>query len=129
MKKMLAIDFGLSFMGLATNFDSSVEPLATIKVKSLKHTIDRLVSICQTHQIEHLVMGLPEGKIKNTVLGFGKKLEKQTGLKLSFQAEDFTSKQAWQKMIEAGKPQQKRKKDSHSVAACLILQDYLDNIN
>lgn len=129
MKKILAIDFGLSYMGLATNFEKIVEPLAVLKIKNLQQAIDRLTSICINQKVEQIVMGLPEGKIKNTVLGFAKKLEKKTKLEVVFHSEDFTSKQALQKMIEAGKPKQKRKKDSHSVAACLILQDYLDNMS
>lgn len=128
MKNFLALDFGLSHMGLATNFNSVVEPLITIKIKSLQQAITKLTSICKTYKIEHLVLGLPEGKIKNTVLGFAKKLEKQTKLKVSFEDESFTSKTALEKMIEAGKPMRKRKKDSHSIAACLILQNYLDNM-
>lgn len=126
MKKILSIDFGLSFMGLATNFETVVEPLPALKIKNLNQAVEKISSICQKEKIETIVMGLPEGKIKNTVLGFAKKLEKQTGLKISFQAEDFTSKQALEKMIEAGKPMKKRKTDSHSVAACLILQNFIE---
>lgn len=125
--KILAIDFGLKHIGLAVNQGSLIEPLKHLKIDNLEQGINKIALLCQENKIEQIVIGLPEGRLKNTVIGFSKKLEKSTGLKVFFQPEDFTSKKAVQKMIEANKPLRKRKKEEHLVAACLILESYLDD--
>ena len=126
--KILALDFGLKNIGLATNQDKLVEPLKPIKIKNLKQALDKINLICEQNRFEKIAIGLPEGKLKTTVLGFGRQLETKTNLKVALVPEDFTSFQAREKMIETDKPLKKRKTEEHSIAAGLILEEYLDTM-
>ncbi len=128
--KILSLDFGLRNIGLATSQGQLAEPLKSIRInRGLKQAVNKIALICQQNKFEKIVIGLPEGKLKATVIGFARQLEKKTNLKVDFLPEDFTSFNARQKMIEGGKALKKRKTDEHTVAACLILQEYLDTMN
>ena len=124
--KTLGIDFGLINFGFAISKGSFVEPLGQLKVKRWQDAVKKTKCICQKNKIEKIVVGLPEGKLKNTVIGFSRKLKEKTNLPIVFQPEDFTSKEAVKKMIEAKKPLKKRQKQEHIFSACIILQSYLD---
>lgn len=123
--KILAIDFGLSRFGLAVSTGQLIEPL--LSLKNNQATIKKLGDLCRSNQIEKIILGLPEGRIKNSVLDFGKKLQQSSALPVSYEPEDFSTKEAREKMIEIGKPRRKRKTDEHQISACLILQSYLEN--
>ena len=56
-----------------------------------------------------------------------KRLEQEAGIKAHFQEEDFTSKQAVEKMVESGKPMMRRRKEIDMVSACLILENWLSS--
>ncbi|HUV47010.1 MAG TPA: Holliday junction resolvase RuvX [Candidatus Bathyarchaeia archaeon] len=126
--KFLGIDFGLCFFGLAYSEGELAEPLGQFKSSNLSEALKRIKKICQDKNIDHIVIGLPEGKLQPTVIGFSHKLKKQTRLPIVFQAEDFTSQEAVEKMITSQKPLKKRQNQEHSFAACLILQEYLDTM-
>jgi len=123
---ILAIDFGLKNIGLAISNGELAEPFGQIKVSYPQKAIEKITSICEKNKIEIIVVGLPEGKLVKKIKEFGKQLKKATSLSVVFQDETLTSKQAVKKMIEAKKPLKKRQKQDHTFAACLILQDYLD---
>jgi putative Holliday junction resolvase len=124
--KILAIDFGLKNIGLALSHGDLAEPLDQIKVLDLQKAINKLTSICQENKIELVVIGLPQGKLVKKIKKFAQELKKATQLKVFFQDETLTSKEAVQKMVEAKKPLKKRQSQKHAFSACLILQDYLD---
>ena len=126
--KILSIDFGLKNIGLAISSGELVEPFGQIRVSDFSQTIDKLVILCQKTQIELIVIGLPEGRLVKTIKKFGSQLKKASNLPMVFQDETLTSQEAVKKMIEANKPLKKRQKQEHVFSACLILQDYLDNI-
>jgi putative holliday junction resolvase len=124
--RILGIDFGFKNIGLAYSEGEIAEPLAGFKVKTYKQLLKRLVAVCRERQISLIIIGIPEGKLEDKVKKLAFDLRKNTGLKVEFQDETLTSKQAAAKMIESGKPKLKRQKQQHIVAACLILQSYLD---
>lgn len=124
--KLLAIDFGLKHLGLAIAEANLAQPYLALKVSDQVQAINRLSQICQKEKITKIILGLPEGALAYKVKDFGEELKKITKLPLVFTDETLTSKEAIQKMIEAGKPKKFRQKSDHLFSACLILQNYLD---
>ena len=126
--KILGIDFGLNNFGLAISDGVLAEPLRQIKVSFPQQAISKLRSICQKNQVQKIVIGLPEGRLVEKIKEFGKELKQAVNIPVVFQDETLTSKKATEKMIEAQKPLKKRRKEKHVFSACLILQDYLDQL-
>lgn len=57
---------------------------------------------------------------------FGELLEKESGINVSYQDERLTTVSAERVLLEADMRRDKRKKVIDKVAACFILQAYLD---
>ena len=103
-----------------------MEPLEAFEVESLKEAWKKITLVCQREKIERIVLGLPKGRLASKVKKFGRELKEKTGLPVFFQDEDLTSQEAVREMIAIGKPKKRRKKEEHLLAACLILESYLD---
>lgn len=123
--KYLGVDFGLRRIGLATSEGSLTSPFKTIEVKGLKDAVEKVSQIVLREGFEKIVVGLPEGKIGQTVLGFVNKLKK-LGWDVETTDETLTSQQALQQMIEGNIPRKKRKVND-DIAAAIILQNWLDS--
>ena len=120
----LGIDFGLKRIGLATSDGNLASPFKTIKVKSLKEAVEQVVKIVQEMELPKIVVGLPEGKMGQTVSGFINRLKKE-GLDVESTDETLSTQQALQKMIMLNIPKEKRRV-SDDMAAAIILQNWLD---
>jgi len=125
--KVLGMDFGLANIGLAIMENGLVEPLAKIKYKDEKKAIAKINKICKKEEVELLVVGMPKGKMVNRIRGFAKRLGEKTGLGVEFEDESFTSREAVKRMIEAGKPMSKRRKEQDMIAACIILESWRED--
>jgi len=123
--KYLGIDFGLKNIGLSFAEGPLAEPFVQKKYKNFNKLLTYLVKICQKEKIDIIIIGLPEGNLKNNVKKLGSNLKSFTNLPIFYQDETLTTKEAQQKMIQANISQKKRRQD-HRAAATLILQDYLD---
>lgn len=121
--KLLGVDFGLSKIGLAISEENLARPLGVIRHSA--KSIPRIVRICREDQIEKIVLGLPEGKLKEKVEKFAQELSQASALPIEFQDENLTTQEAIVKMIEGGKKKQKRQKLEDAFAAACILQEYL----
>ena len=126
--KYLGIDFGLKHVGLAVAEGPLAEPLGEKKYSQQEKLFNYLNSIIIKQQIDKIVIGLPEGRLADTVKNFADQLKQLTNLPIFFQDETLSTQEAKLKLIAAHAPQKKRRFD-HSAAAALILQDYLDMIN
>ncbi|MFH0863967.1 MAG: Holliday junction resolvase RuvX [Candidatus Gottesmanbacteria bacterium] len=122
--KYLGIDYGNAKIGLAMSEGKLAEPIGSIKTLNSK---SQITNICERDVIEKIVIGISEGKMAMQIKKFGDELETVINIPIEYWDETLSSIQAREKMIEAGKPQMKKKTDEHSIAAALILQDYLDN--
>lgn len=123
--KYLGIDYGEAKIGLAVSSGEIATPQGVIGRRQLK----ALALFCQQNKIEKIMIGLSEGRIAEKTKRFGQELAKLTGLPVEYYDETLSSQQAREKMIEAGKPQRKKKLDEHALSAAIILQDYLDNLS
>jgi len=136
-KKVLGVDFGERRIGLAVSRGNLAEPFSVVEVSGpsslrLRRVVHQLAKICKQEKIQQVVLGLPLdsrgqlGPQARKVKSFGQKLAQETGLEIIFWDETLTSREALAKMIEAGRPQRKRRRRD-DVAAALILQEYLDS--
>lgn len=124
--KYLGIDFGLKRVGLATSDGELTSPLQTIEVKGFKDAISQVSKIIKKGEFEKIIVGLPEGKMGQVVLGFIKALKKQ-GLDVIEADETLSSQKAIAQMIELNIPKNKRQTND-AMAAAIILQDYIESV-
>lgn len=123
--KYLGIDFGLKRLGLATSEGNIASPFRILEVNSLKDAVEKVVEVAQKEEFGKIVVGLPEGKMGQTVLGFVNKLKKM-GWDVETADETLSSRDALKQMIEENIPKKKRQTND-DIAAAIILQNYLDN--
>ncbi len=128
----MGLYFGVWRVGLAVSRGQLAEPLSIVEVTNQNSAVEEIAKTCQREKIEEIVLGLPldsdgqVGPAAQKVKEFGQKLAKRTGLEIIFWDETLTSEEALAKMVEAGRPRQKRR-HLDDVVAALILQEYLDS--
>lgn len=122
----LGIDFGLKRIGLAFSEGELATPFKTLEVRNFKDAIEQVRNIIEEEGVEQIVVGLPEGKIGQTVLGFIKALKK-SGFKVIEADETLSTQRAAAQMIELG-ISRKNRQSNDATAAAIILQNYLDSL-
>lgn len=132
--KLLGIDYGRKRLGLAVCGPLRVAcPLATITWSSRDEVIAALAEVIREHDIEKLVIGLPKnmdnslGEMAHEAEQFATMLREHFALAVELWDERLTSWQAEQLLRTAGLSRWRRKRHRDSVAACLILQSYVDS--
>lgn len=133
MARILAIDYGLKRTGIAVTDELQIiaSGLTTVNTKELLNFLKDYLS---KEEVELIIVGEPK-QMDNTasesealILPFLEKLKKQFPL-IPIQRIDerFTSKMAFQTMIDGGlkKNQRKNKALIDEISATLILQSYL----
>jgi len=133
MGRILAIDYGTKRTGIAVTDELQIiaSGLTTVDTKSL---ISFLVDYVNLEKVEMFVVGLPK-QMNNTaseseihIQSFLKKLNKAIPeIPVERIDERFTSKMAFQTMIDIGlsKKQRQNKALVDEISATLILQSYL----
>jgi putative Holliday junction resolvase len=134
MAKVLAIDFGTKRTGIAVTDDLQIiaSGLTTVRTHDL---FDFLKKYLSENQVEAFVLGDPkklDGSATDStahVLGFKKNLGTTFGLPIHMIDERFTSKMAFQTMIDSGlkKKQRQNKGLVDEISATIILQSYLES--
>ena len=133
MGKIVAIDFGLKRTGIAITDASNIiaSPLTT--VDSI-HLMTFLIETVKKENVTTIVIGDPKRlnneatHITENVYLLKEALEKQfPTVKIELMDERFTSKMAFQSMIDNGmkKKQKKKKGMIDQISAAIILQSYL----
>ena len=135
MGRLLAIDYGSKRTGIAVTDEMQIiaSGLTTVETKNL---IPFLKTYCKDELVELFLIGLPKqmnnqlSESEPLILKFIKILEKEIP-HISIQRVDerFTSKMAFQSMIDSGlkKKQRQNKALVDEISATLILQSYLHN--
>jgi len=133
MARILAIDYGMKRTGIAVTDELQIiaSGLTTVNTKDL---LSFLKDYTAKEKVELFVVGEPK-QMDNTVsesealiLPFLEKLQKQfPNIPVQRVDERFTSKMAFQTMIDSGlkKNQRKNKALVDEISATLILQSYL----
>ncbi|MBT8260586.1 MAG: Holliday junction resolvase RuvX [Bacteroidia bacterium] len=133
MGRILAIDFGLKRTGIAITDEMQIiaSGLTTVETKNLLSFLD---SYLKEENVELFLIGLPkqmnneDSESEQYILPFITKLEnKYPTIPIKRIDERFTSKIAFQTMIDSGlkKKQRKNKALIDEVSATIILQSYL----
>lgn len=135
MGRILAIDFGTKRVGLAATDPLQIiaSPLETVANKDI---FTYLKSYFEKEEVEKLIVGMPKNlQNKDThstegVRKFISKLELDfPSMKIITVDERFTSKMAFQTMIDGGlkKKDRKNKETVDKLSATIILQSYLES--
>lgn len=130
-----AIDLGKARTGIAvcdkTEFLAS--PYTVIEEKYQPKTLEKVAEAVKEAGAELLVVGLPknmdgtEGESAQNARAFAKELEELTGLRVFMQDERCTTVTAHNYLNNTNTRGKKRKSVVDSVAATIILQDFLDS--
>lgn len=134
MARILAIDYGLKRVGVATTDPLQIIATALQTVES--HQIIVFLEKYMAHEpVEKIIVGMPsrlngaDSHITQKVVKFIEQLrQKFKGIEVLPHDERFTSKMALQSMIMAGvgKKERSHKPNVDMVSATIILQSYLE---
>jgi putative Holliday junction resolvase len=135
MGRLLAIDYGSKRTGIAVTDEMQIiaSGLTTVNTKNL---VSFLKTYCESELVELFLIGLPKqmnnelSESEPLILKFIKILKKEIPhISIERVDERFTSKMAFQTMIDSGlkKKQRKNKALVDEISATLILQSYLHN--
>ena len=135
MGRLLAIDYGSKRTGIAVTDEMQIiaSGLTTVDTKTL---MDFLKSYTTKESVNLILIGLPKqmnnelSESEPLILKFIKRLTKELpDMPIQRVDERFTSKMAFQTMIDSGlnKKQRKNKALVDEISATLILQSYLHN--
>ncbi len=132
--KAMGIDFGLARIGIALSDDTKflASPYVVYKRKNEEQDISYLCDLIKTKNVDEIVCGLPmnmqgeEQKIASLTREFMQKVAENTNVKICFEDERLSSVMAEDMLKQTEKDWKKRKEKLDSVAASIILQDYLD---
>jgi putative Holliday junction resolvase len=132
--RYLAIDFGERRIGLAISDDDErmAIPVEVVARSSDAQAIDAVLAIAGREQAQAIVVGEPlrldgsEGDAARRARGFAAKLGAATSLPIVLHDEALTSHEAASRLREAGVKRRRQREAVHSVAAQILLQDWLD---
>lgn len=132
----MALDYGTVRTGIAVTDELQLiaSGLTTVDTSKL---MDFLEDYCQRETVEKLILGLPK-QMDNSPSESEKAIQafiaivniKMPDMKIERQDERFTSKMAFQSMLDSGMKKSKRRQKGlvDEISATLILQAYLDRI-
>ncbi|MCF8308108.1 MAG: Holliday junction resolvase RuvX [Bacteroidales bacterium] len=137
MGRIVAIDYGKKRVGIAATDELQMIANGVTTVEAAK-VIDFLKDYCSREPVERFVIGEPkqmnntESEAVDFIKPFLKKLSKAfPDMPVERMDERFTSKMAFQTMIDSGiKKKQRQNKDLvDQISATIILQSYLESKN
>lgn len=134
--RIIGLDLGTKTLGIAVS-DATGMIATGIKTIHFEENnpelaIPELEEIIKEYGAELLVLGLPKN-MNNTIgfaaersITFKKIIEEKLGIKVDFQDERLTSVTANNVLLSADVSRKKRKEKVDTMAATIILQNYLD---
>ncbi|RDY60986.1 Holliday junction resolvase RuvX [Flagellimonas nanhaiensis] len=136
MARILALDYGKVRTGIAVTDELQLiaSGLTTVETKELLPFLEGYV---EKENVERFVIGLPKqmdntpSESESLIQVFLKELSKKfPEIPVERQDERFTSKMAFQSMLESGMKKKKRQNKAtvDQISATLILQAYLNRI-
>jgi len=129
---ILCIDFGLKRIGVAVGSTDSGLAFARDVLSNDRHLIEHLDALIKLEVVEKILVGLPlkrdrsAGDIDQELQKFALQLKKRFSLPIEMVDERYTSKIAAKKLHAIQMKAKKQKKTLDSVAAQLMLQDWLE---
>ena len=133
----MGLDFGSRTVGVAISDEllltaQGIEIIERKEENKLRRTLARIEELIVEYGVEEIVLGLPKnmnnslGERASLSMEFREKLERGPGLPVTMWDERLTTVAADKAMMEAGIRREHRKEHVDKIAACFILQGYLD---
>lgn len=136
MSKILAIDYGTKRTGFAISDESRIFAFG-LSTQETKNNITYLETLIPKEKIETIVIGIPK-KLNNELAEIVPKIElfkrqlknKFPDIKIIDVDERFTSKMAFQSMIDNGMSRKDRQNKAlvDEISATIILQGFLETL-
>jgi putative Holliday junction resolvase len=134
--KLVAIDYGRRRIGLAASDEQAITVRGLATIDRLKHpdTLDTLARIIQQEKPERIVFGLPldcddrETTMSLEVREFARQLSERLPIAIEFFDESFSSHRAAELLRFRKKKTRQDKAMVDRMAACLLLQEYIRNM-
>lgn len=134
--RYLGIDLGSKTVGLAIS-DTTLTIASSLKTiffkdENYSSTIDEIKEVIKEYNINKIILGLPKnmnntlGERANITIKYKELLEASINIPIILFDERLTSVISNSILIEADISRKKRKKKVDSIAAQIILQDYLN---
>ena len=134
----MGLDLGSKTVGVAISDPmlitaQGIEIIRRKDENKLRQTLARIEALIVEYEVEEIVLGLPKnmngtlGERAQASLAFQEKLARRTGLPVVMWDERLTTVAADRAMIEAGIRREDRRDHVDKIAACFILQGYLDS--
>ena len=136
--RLLGIDYGTKRIGLAITdpLEITVQPVSVLHRKSLASDLLQIKNLIIEKEVSKIVLGMPQnmdgtpGSLSAQVREFADILVKETNIPVEFVNEGLTSHEAGDFLInKAGVGHKKVKAIKDKIAACIILQTYLERPN
>lgn len=135
--RILGLDYGEKRIGVAIcdELGFTAQGLPTIIRKNKKHDLEIFAGLIKSYNVEKIVIGYPvrldgsEGIQCEKVNRFAALLNKIFSLSVVKWPETLSTKEAEEILINSGMRWEKRKKKVDKLAACIILQGYLDSFD
>lgn len=130
--RVLGVDFGKKKIGLALSDPLGLaHPLGTESTTGIHKTVERILELVKEKEVSEVLLGYPlkpDGTAGEMALEVEKLAEllKKEGLKVILLDERFSSERAVRSLHIMGKKRGRNKKDIDTMAAALLLQEYLD---
>jgi putative holliday junction resolvase len=134
--RALGIDYGDARIGLAISDDLGMmaHPLEPVDVAEVESAETRIAEIAREKRVDKIVMGLPlrmdgsEGTAVEKVKAFIERLRSRIDqrIEIIFIDERLSTVEAQRSLREAGRTVRNSRSIIDQAAACIILQDYLD---
>ena len=136
-ERWLGLDFGDKTVGVAVSdalgiSAQGVETIRRERPDKLRRTLARIEELADSYHVAGVVLGLPKnldgslGERAQKTLAFKEMLEKRLQLPVVLEDERLTTNEAHRALDEAGIKRENRKQYLDTMAASLILQNYLD---
>ena len=131
--RVICLDIGEKRIGVAVTdpLDLTAQAVETIWTKGFTRDADRVLELCKQYETDRVLCGLPlnmdgsAGFQAERIRAFAGFLSER-GLKIRFQDERLTTRQARAALLEADIRRDNRKKYIDQLAATYILQSFMD---
>jgi putative Holliday junction resolvase len=130
--RILAIDYGQKRLGIAISDALGITATPYPFVPHDKQMFERLKTLIQEHSIGEIVIGLPitlkgtSSAMTDETEKFADTLKNKISIPVVLQDERFSTMESEKLLISADVSREKRKEVRDSMAASIILQDYLE---
>lgn len=131
------MDFGKKRIGLAISDQMGItaQGLETLQRTRIREDLAALEALALERNVTLILMGMPlhmsghEGRQAGAVREFGDRLERQTGIPVSYWDERLTSVEANRVLRSSGISIEKRARAVDRLSAVILLESYLDSLD